>query len=253
MLSDSLSERALRRGSGRPCVYIKMNFRILTFIVATALLVFSAGASAESICHGTSSKGRIDGAHRLPESGPNFTPYSLLGVSAGRTYAHSKVATAISAAYKALETSAPNKKYVYGESGWEHGGRIKPHRTHQNGLAVDFMVPVKTESGESVPLPTSISNKFGYGIEFNAKARHKDLSIDFEAMAEHLYALDGAAKAQGIGISRVIFEKAYIARLHQTARGDWIKQHVPFMQGEPWIRHDEHYHVDFSVPCRPLN
>lgn len=229
-----------------------MNFRTPIPPIAAALLLFSIGARGESICHGTSAKGLIDGARQIPESGPNFTPYSALGVSAGRTYAHSKVTTAISAAYKALETSAPNKKYVYGESGWEHGGRIKPHRTHQNGLAVDFMVPVKTEPGESVPLPSSLSNKFGYGIEFDAKAKYKHLSIDFEAMAEHLYALDGAAKAQGIGISRVIFEKAYITRLHQTARGAWIKQHVPFMQGEPWIRHDEHYHVDFSAPCRPL-
>ena len=24
-----------------------------------------------------------------------------------------------------------------------------------------------------------------------------------------------------------------------------------FMKGKPWVRHDEHYHVDFAAPCKP--
>lgn len=115
------------------------------------------------------------------------------------------------------------------------------------------MVPVMDKSGASVPLPTSVTNKFGYSIEFDSDARYQDLRIDFEAITEHLFALDAAAKTEGIGINRVIFEKAYISRLYQTRRGSWIKQHVPFMQGEPWIRHDEHYHVDFKIPCRSMS
>lgn len=228
-----------------------MEIRALT-VAATLLLAGVSTAKAESICYGTASNGRLEGGQQIVKSGPNFSPYSSLGVGLGRTYVHSKVAAAIAAAYTTLESSALGKKYVYGESGWEGGGRIRPHRTHQNGLAVDFMVPVVNTAGESVPLPTGVTNKFGYDIEFDAKARYEDLTIDVEAIAEHLYALDAAAKAQGIGISRVIFEKAYIPRLYQTKRGPWIKEHVPFMQGEPWIRHDEHYHVDFNVPCRPM-
>ncbi|WP_211209399.1 hypothetical protein [Thiofilum flexile] len=154
---------------------------------------------------------------------------------------------------KCCKPPPPSKNYVYGESGWESGGRIRPHRTHQNGLAVDFMVPVLNQEGESVPLPTGTTNKFGYSIEFDANAKYEDLQIDFEAIAEHLYALDAAAKKQSIGISSVIFEKAYIPYLFKTTRGQWIEQHIPFMQGEPWIRHDEHYHVDFDIPCRQLS
>lgn len=230
----------------------RMKSGALSLAALTILLAGSNVAAAESICYGTPSNGRLEGGQQIPESGPNFTPYSSLGVSLGRTYVHSKVAASIGAAYKALETSAPNKKYVYAESGWAGGGRIRPHRTHQNGLAVDFMVPILNKDGESVPLPTSIANRFGYGIEFDAQARYNDLRIDFEAIAEHLYALDAAARAQGIGISRVIFEKAYIPRLYATKQGSWIRKNVPFMQGEPWIRHDEHYHVDFDIPCRPM-
>jgi penicillin-insensitive murein DD-endopeptidase len=218
------------------------------------LLLLSAGSTegAESVCYGTASNGRLEGGKQIPESGPNFSPYSSLGVTLGRTYVHSKVAASISAAYKALESAVPAKKYVYGESGWENGGRIKPHRTHQNGTAVDFMVPVSDQDGKSVPIPTGVTNKFGYGIEFDSEARHAGLTIDFDAIAEHLHALDAAAREQGIGVGRVIFDKAYLSRLYQTSRGQWVKNNVPFMQGEPWIRHDEHYHVDFTISCRPM-
>jgi penicillin-insensitive murein endopeptidase len=168
----------------------------------------------------------------------------------GRTYVHSKVAAVVEAAYKSLEAAAPGKIYMYGESGWRSGGRIRPHKTHQNGLAVDFMVPVVDAEGKSVPLPTGITNKFGYSIEFDAQATYGGLKIDFEAMAEHLYALSKAAESAGVGISRVIFERKFLPQLYATRRGPYIKASMPFMKGAPWVRHDEHYHVDFAVPCR---
>jgi len=223
----------------------------LVAMCGIAFVVSASSTTADSVCYGTSGNGRLEGGVQIPTSGPNFAPYSSLGVRLGRTYVHSKVAVTVAAAYKTLEASAPNKTYVYGESGWREGGRIRPHRTHQNGLAVDFMVPVMDKSGKSVPLPTGVTNKFGYAIEFDAQARYQDLSIDFEAITEHLYALFQATRENGIGISRVIFEKAYIPRLYTTRRGAFVKDSVPFMQEEPWIRHDEHYHVDFAIPCKP--
>lgn len=204
----------------------------------------------ESTCYGTSSNGRLEGGVRIPKSGSNFGPYSTTGVILGRTYVHSKVAAVIEAAYKSLQTSAPGKAFVYGESGWRNGGEFKPHRTHQNGLAVDFMVPVLDADGKSALLPTGITNKFGYDIEFDSKARYQDLTIDFESIAEHLIALQESSAAAGIGISRVIFERSYLPRLYDTRRGELVKEKIPFMTGKPWIRHDEHYHVDFAVPCQ---
>ena len=220
-------------------------------LVLAALLATSASGGVESTCYGTASHGRLEEGVQIPESGPNFSPYSSLGVALGRTYVHSKVAATMEAAYKSLAVSVPDKVFVYGESGWREGGRIRPHRTHQNGLAVDFMVPVLDSAGKSIPLPTGVTNKFGYAIEFDKQAKYEALTIDFEAIAEHLYALDQAAKANGTAISRVIFEKAYIPRLYETKRGGFVKERISFMEGEPWIRHDEHYHVDFFVPCKP--
>jgi len=114
------------------------------------------------------------------------------------------------------------------------------------------MVPVLDATGNPVLLPTNAFNKFGYGIEFDSNGRYEKLTIDFEAIADHLHALHEAAGANGTGISRVIFDKAYVPRLYATKRGAFIKKRIPFMKGEPWIRHDEHYHVDFAVRCKPL-
>lgn len=223
-----------------------------TLLLALAVVLPTTVLGAESICYGTPSNGRLEHGVQLLESGTNFEPYSAAGVSLGRTYVHSRVARVVSAAYSSLARSTPEVQFVYGESGWEHGGRIRPHRTHQNGLAVDFMVPVRDAKRRSVALPSAVTNKFGYGIEFDSRAQFENLTIDFEAIAEHLYSLHRAAKAEGIGVKRVIFDPAFIPKLYKTKRGDFIRTNIPFMNGQAWVRHDEHYHVDFSVPCRPM-
>jgi penicillin-insensitive murein DD-endopeptidase len=213
--------------------------------------------SAESVCYGVPSNGRIKAAKQLPKSGKNFSAYSAVGVVLGRTYAHARVVRTIESAYAQVAVSMPSKTFVYGETGYASGGRFKPHKTHQNGLSVDFMVPVLDASGRSVPLPGNASNRFGYDIEFDANARYRGddrrlLRIDFEAMAEHLYALQRAAEANGAAIDRVIFEPAYLPKLFATRRGAYLRRTIEFTRGKVWWRHDEHYHVDFKSACRSL-
>jgi penicillin-insensitive murein DD-endopeptidase len=223
----------------------------LACLIAAMLPTLSVQAlAADSQCFGTVSKGRIEGSVKLPTSGPNFTAYSSLAATAGRTHVHAKVADIITASYAALYTASPSTTYVYGETGWPSGGRFRPHRTHQNGLSVDFFVPVRNTQGKSVPLPASIGNRFGYDIEFNADARYGEYSIDFPAIAEHLYQLHLAAKARGTGIALVIFDAPFLPQLFATPRGAYLKENLNFMKGKPWVRHDEHYHVDFAVPCK---
>jgi penicillin-insensitive murein DD-endopeptidase len=221
--------------------------------IAAVLAALSAQAfAAGSQCFGTVSKGRIEGSVKLPVSGPNFSAYSSLAATAGRTHVHAKVADIITASYAALHATSPSTTYMYGETGWPSGGRLRPHRTHQNGLSVDFFVPVRNAQGKSVPLPTGLGNRLGYDIEFNADAQHGEYSIDFPALAEHLYQLHAAAKARGVGIALVIFDAPFLPRLFATPRGAYLKENLNFMKGKPWVRHDEHYHVDFSIPCKPL-
>jgi penicillin-insensitive murein DD-endopeptidase len=215
-----------------------------------AVLASGLATAAESQCYGTVSNGRVEHSVKLPLSGANFSAYSAIAATAGRTHVHSKVAGILEASYKALATAHPDTRYVYGETGWPSGGRFRPHRTHQNGLSVDFFVPVRDGKGMSVPLPTNLTDKLGYDVEFNREAKYGEYAVDFEALAEHLYQLDVAAKAASSGLVLVIFDTNYLPRLFATKRGPYLKESLPFMKGKPWVRHDEHYHVDFQVPCK---
>lgn len=228
-----------------------MPFRSFLTFTATLCLAINAHA-VESICFGKVSNGKLENGMQLPAQGENFEAYSWIGVKLGRTNVHSKVAQIVIAAYGQLNQSAPGKKFMYGETGWVSGGRFRPHRTHQNGLSVDFFVPVINVQKKSVLLPIGLGNKFGYNIEFDKHGKFKNHLIDFEAMAEHLYQLEQAAQANGAGIKQVIFDRNYLPKLFATKRGEFLKTHVHFMKGKAWVRHDEHYHVDFDVPCKQM-
>ncbi|MDC8758575.1 penicillin-insensitive murein endopeptidase [Janthinobacterium fluminis] len=224
--------------------------RHLALFLTLALGALPAQAGAASQCYGSVSNGRLEGGVKLPAGGANFSAYSALAAAAGRTYVHSEVAAILTTAYAALAAASPSTTYVYGETGGPDGGRFRPHKTHQNGLSVDFFVPVRNGEGRSAALPTSPLNRFGYDIEFDAQARYQDYRIDFSAIAEHLYQLHAAAKARGAGITQVIFDTAYLPALLATPRGPYLKRHLTFMKRRPWVRHDEHYHVDFAVACK---
>jgi penicillin-insensitive murein endopeptidase len=218
--------------------------------ISAALLAICAGttSAAGSRCHGSVNRGSVAASVQLPTEGANFAAYSSLGAAMGRNYVHSEVSAIMLEAYTQLASASPGAQYVYGETGLARGGRIRPHRTHQNGLSVDFFVPVRDKDGRPARLPTPPTQRFGYDIEFNDAARYGEYSIDFAAMAEHLYQLDQLARARGHGIALVIFDSAYLPRLFDTPRGAALKQ-LNFMKGKPWVRHDEHYHVDFAIPC----
>jgi len=210
-------------------------------------------AEAQSTCYGTPLRGRLENGVRLPAEGSNFAVYSLMGMALGRTYVHQAVRDIVVAAYEATRLSAPGRVFVYGETGRRDGGPFPPHPSHQNGLSVDFMVPVLDSAGRSVPLPTPAGLRFGYDTEFDDDARVGGLRIDFEAMAEHLFQLHLAALAHpAAGIDRVIFTPVFLPKLFATARGPYLKKHLSFMRREAWVRHDEHYQVDFSLPCLPM-
>jgi penicillin-insensitive murein endopeptidase len=174
----------------------------------------------------------------------------VVGFLLGRTFAHEKVRDAMRDAYAELSRSRPDLRFIYAESGWPWGGRFFPHRTHANGTSVDFHVPVRTLDGRISELPTSPFNQFGYAVAFDNAGQAGSLSLDFEAMALHLIALDRAARQNHIAIRRVIFDPRLQRKLAATGLGAQVMTRLAFNTRPAWIRHDEHYHVDFDVPCR---
>ncbi len=213
------------------------------------LMLSCSVVTAESTCYGTTANGRLEGAVKLPAKGKNFVGYSSVASLVGRTYVHSSVWEIVIDSYSALSVSEPRKYFKYAETGYKEGGVFKPHKTHQNGLSIDFMVPVIDSTGTSVHLPTNLLNKLGYSIEFDKNSRFEGYRIDYDAMAAHIVALDRAAKSNGHGLWRVIFAPELQAHLLMTASGKYLKDNVQFSKKRSWVRHDEHYHVDFDIPC----
>ncbi|MCK7597714.1 penicillin-insensitive murein endopeptidase [Microbulbifer sp. CAU 1566] len=209
----------------------------------------SLAVAEESTCYGTTSNGRLENGVQLPTSGVNFEGYSIVARLAGRTYVHSQVSKIILAAYKNLESTNPEKVFKYAETGFEKGGQFKPHKTHRNGLSVDFMVPVLDKSGKSVHLPTNPVNKFGYDIEFDNYGAYEEFTIDYEAMAAHIVALHKESVNRGFDLWRVIFDPKLQPNLLKTKYGEYLSKNIQFSKKRSWVRHDEHYHVDFKIPC----
>ncbi len=222
----------------------------LCLVLLTAQGAVPATTAAESRCYGTPANGSLEDGCQLPYEGSNFRAYSRLGSALGRTYVHCRVAEVVLAAYENLAARHPELVFVYGETGWASGGSFRPHKTHQNGLSVDFLVPVTGASGGPAALPTHALNKYGYGLEFDTRGKCGELTIDFEAVGAHLLALRRAADARGVGIARVILAPDLQPLLKRTRAWPALEGWLPLSERPAWVRHDDHYHVDFDVPCR---
>ncbi len=200
-------------------------------------------SDAPSLSYGIPDSGSMEHGKRLPSSGPNFRAYSRIGAALGRNSVNGKVRDVVLEAYNQLARTRPELRFIYGETGWPSGGEFSPHPSHQNGMSVDFMVPVR-KNGQIATLPTTPWKKFGYAIEFDSTGKAEDLSIDFEAIALHLAALDEAATAHGLTISRVILAPEYVP-LVEKVPGAWrLIDRLPWFDGAP-LRYDDHYQVDF--------
>lgn len=218
---------------------------LINYIGNDFLILFESGEPSQS--YGTVSDGKLINGMRLPSSGKNFITYSRLGSLIGRNGVNDRVRDVIIESYAMVYAHYPEYKYVIGESSWLSGGSMKPHRTHQNGTSVDFMVPVRNYDNEIDILPTNVFNKFGYNEEFNSTGKNKNYYIDFESMATHLYSLNESAKKHNVEIDLVIFDPTLQKLLFKTKYGSKIKNQLRFNSNPVWVRHDEHYHVNFEV------
>lgn len=227
-----------------------MNFFVATLI---SFILFNHAADA-SICYGTTSRGKLENGVKLPLSGQNFDAYSSVLWGIGRTYVHSSVRAVLLQSYKNLYTMMPTKKFVYAETGFKSGGRFKPHKTHQNGLSVDLMVPtfIDGDSEQSVPFETNASNRYGYDVDFDSNGLYKKYRIDFEALGALIVEIYKVSVEKKLGLWRVIFAPDLQPLLYKTSHGDFIKKNISISKKKSWVRHDEHIHIDFEVPCEKL-
>ncbi|HEX2900856.1 MAG TPA: hypothetical protein VHS96_14130, partial [Bacteroidia bacterium] len=135
-----------------------MKLLLLPFLLLFSLGLFSQSAvpanvlayqhahpdpEASSKAIGTVSKGSLQSGRLFPYQGANFRYFDTLSYVSGRAWVHERVRDATLAAYAALDTLAPGRILGMMECSNEKGGKIWPHRTHQNGLSIDFMMPMR--------------------------------------------------------------------------------------------------------------
>jgi penicillin-insensitive murein DD-endopeptidase len=224
--------------------------RLATIIAAAAILALVSFADAEprSQSVGRPSKGRLENGVSMPEVGEGFVSYSTLGYRLGRQYVHSDVRDTLVAAFAARAEAEPGRVFVLGETGWKEGGRFRPHKTHQNGLSVDIFMPVNDAKGGRQLLPTSVLNRFGYGLEFDREGRSGSLHIDFDALGALLIAMQEQGRSRGLQIEKVIIAPEYVPRLLSTRSGKTLGALAETLVRKPvWVRHDEHVHIDFRI------
>lgn len=211
-----------------------------------------SAASQESQCYGEINRGRIEGSVQVPPKGPNFEVIGWSG-AAHRTYVHSAVKKILEQAYAATAEVIPDSVFLIGETGLADGGPITHHHTHQRGTSVDLFVPAKNAEGRRVLIPSRPDNGFGYRSRFGADGKSADSSvtIDFEALAELIFQLNETARKNGYGVDRVILVRELQLKLFDTRHGSYLRWKVNFWD-DPGARHDNHIHVDFAIPCKPL-
>ncbi len=224
---------------------ISLCLYLFLFIFPNTLLWFEN--NNQSISKGSVSNGSVKYAKRIPLRGDNYTTYSFTCYLLGRTFVHEKVRDATLEAYEICEKTCPKTKFLLGETGTKHGGRFLPHRTHRNGMSIDFMTPLK-KGNKKVGLSYwnyNVFNLFGFGFGFDDQGKSGKREIDFEVVALHLQALEKAAKKNGLRIKKVIFYPKLRNKLLATKEGEKIK-HLPFTKNPVIVKHDDHYHVDFA-------
>lgn len=201
--------------------------------------------------HGTVSNGSITNSKLFPFSGNNFQYFDTLSYLKGRAFLNGKVKKTLLNTYKILETENANRLFFVMECSHEKGGKLYPHRTHQNGLSVDFMMPLLKDKDAYYKLDTIGINH--YWLDFDNQGRYsknKNVSIDFNLVAQHILLLNQEAKKQGLMIKKVIINTSLKDELFATKYGTKLKNSGIYIVKSlsPLINslHDDHYHIDFG-------
>ena len=208
--------------------------------------------SGSSVSKGTPGNGSLKNAYQIDYKMSNskyFSPVSFYLM--GNGYVNSRLYYTLLDSYKECEKTCPDIDFRIMECSDKKGGKVLLHRTHRNGLSVDFMVP-KVKNGKQI----KFYDRFGlwhYLLNFDSSGRlklNKKVTIDFESMAKHIIALDNAARKNGLSVSKVILKINLKDDFYRTKSGQEIKRRGIYfakrLSKKVDMVHDDHYHVDFK-------
>lgn len=210
------------------------------------------GDSLPSKSIGIISNGKLENGKLMLFKGSNFQYFDTLSYLSGRAFTSDKVKKTILDTYQELSTLLPNRQFFIMECSNKNGGEIFPHRTHQNGLSVDFMMPLTKDKKDYYGLDTI--GKDHYWLEFDNEgnfSNDKSISIDFDIMARHIILLEKHAQKNGIKIAKLIIKTEFKNKLSTTTYGQLLLKSGIYIVNSltPLINdlHDDHYHIDFEI------
>lgn len=205
-----------------------------------------------SISTGMPGDGTMENGKLFPFQGDNFKHFDEWSYINGRAFMNHNLRDLVLESYDSLFARFPDQYWGIMECSLKSGGEISGHRTHQNGLSIDFMTPLKKNDSAYYGL-----NDIGgphYQLEFNDEGQLRSdttISIDFVKMGEHILSLNEFAKSHGLRVKKVILMKSLKNDLYATPSGKMIlrKRIYITMNLPPNVdaSHDDHYHIDFEV------
>lgn len=236
----------------------KIKISILIIIILVYLLLDNPGIisgqqnvnSIKSESKGSVGSGSLYNGVQIKYKGNNFKYFSKISYYLlNRGHVNSKVYLTILQAFEECEKNCPGIKFRIMECSRKKGGRAWPHKTHQNGLSVDFMIPL-TKKGKQFRLYDKIGI-WHYLIDTNESGEVSEkINIDFSTMAKHILALADAAKENGLRVKKVILKINLKDDFFNTEEGKEIKKRgiyfVRYLPKKIDDLHDDHYHVDFE-------
>lgn len=205
-----------------------------------------------SVSKGVVSNGSLVNGKLMPYSGANFQYFADNSFLMGRAFVHSAVRKTLIDSYHSIQPFFPAHTFYIMESSNKCGGKLDPHKTHQNGLSVDFMMPLLKDGKEYNGLDTLGVDHYYLNFDDSGKyTEDASIEINFDIVAKHILELDSKARENGLKISKVIIKIELKDELFHSKYGaELIKRGIYVVQNlTPIINmlHDEHYHIDFEL------
>ncbi|MCR6637865.1 MAG: penicillin-insensitive murein endopeptidase [Sporocytophaga sp.] len=208
--------------------------------------------SIPSTSTGTVSGGALINGKLFPFQGANYQYFDTSSYINNRAFLNDKIRTAVISSYKQLEKEIPDRKFFIMECSNKNGGKIFPHRTHQNGLSIDFMMPLIKGNKAFYDLDTIGAGH--YWLDFDNEGKYsedKSISIDFDLVARQILSLETQARNNGYKIQKVIIKTEYKNLIFATPYGKKLKQsNIYFVNSLTSLinsLHDDHFHIDFEI------
>ena len=207
--------------------------------------------SLYSISKGTVSNGKLSNAVLFPPKGNNYNYFSEQSYLKGRAFVNSEVKDILLDALASLENIVPDQQFQIMEIAHEHGGELWPHRTHQKGTSVDFMLPKMKEGKVDYSLDQKGISHYFLNTNNNGVYDDSDgVKINFESTAKEILALNKAAISNGWKIKKVILKIELLDDLFKTPSGKKLKQLKIYFAKSLSKKvnevHDDHFHIDFD-------